>query len=146
MALAGEKLWRLPMEDNYLEILKSPIADLKNTGIATRFGGAITASLFLREFVNTEKVRIAPTATVALLRCALRAVSRCGLSDSSADVNETHLMGPPSPTRCSSARYCVVAWCLVRHMAWGWQCSHVEGVCGCAGGVGAPGHCRPCME
>ena len=65
-SVAGEKLWRLPMEDSYLENLKSPIADLKNTGIANRFGGAITASLFLREFVNTDKVRGAASHRIAL--------------------------------------------------------------------------------
>lgn len=54
--LAGEKLWRLPMEETYREILDSPIADMKNTGIGTRFGGAITASIFLKEFVETDKV------------------------------------------------------------------------------------------
>ena len=54
--VAGEKVWRLPLEDTYMENLSSPIADLKNTGIQNRYGGAITASLFLREFVDTKKV------------------------------------------------------------------------------------------
>ena len=49
--LAGEKLWRMPFEDRYFEGLKSPIADMKNTG--PRAGGAITAALFLQKFVNT---------------------------------------------------------------------------------------------
>lgn len=48
--IAGEKLWRLPMEEKYFEGLKSGIADLKNTG--PRPGGAITAALFLKEFVK----------------------------------------------------------------------------------------------
>ncbi len=47
---AGEKVWRLPLYDEYLDQLKSDIADLKNTG--TRYGGALTAGLFLREFVR----------------------------------------------------------------------------------------------
>lgn len=34
--------------------MKSPIADMKNTG--GRTGGAITAALFLRKFVDTDKV------------------------------------------------------------------------------------------
>ncbi|CAL8466303.1 g5839 [Coccomyxa elongata] len=51
---AGEKIWRMPMEDSYWEQMKSPIADMKNTG--GRMGGAITAALFLREFVDTDKV------------------------------------------------------------------------------------------
>ncbi len=48
--LAGEKLWRMPMEDKYFDGLKSGIADMKNTG--PRPGGAITAALFLKQFVK----------------------------------------------------------------------------------------------
>jgi len=51
---AGEKLWRLPLEDEYMEQLKSSVADMKNTG--TRYGGSITAALYLKEFVDTENV------------------------------------------------------------------------------------------
>lgn len=47
---AGEKLWRMPLEEKYFEGLKSPIADMKNTG--PRAGGAITASLFLKQYVK----------------------------------------------------------------------------------------------
>lgn len=47
---AGEKLWRLPMEEKYFEGLKSGIADFKNTG--PRAGGSITAALFLKQFVK----------------------------------------------------------------------------------------------
>lgn len=48
---AGECFWRLPLVDEYKEQLKSDIADLKHTG--ERFGGSITAALFLQEFVGT---------------------------------------------------------------------------------------------
>jgi leucyl aminopeptidase len=48
--LAGEKLWQMPMEEKYFEGLKSPIADMKNTG--PRPGGSITAALFLKQFVK----------------------------------------------------------------------------------------------
>lgn len=41
---AGEKIWRMPMEEKYFEGLKSNIADMKNTG--PRPGGSITAALF----------------------------------------------------------------------------------------------------
>ncbi|MBF2065821.1 MAG: leucyl aminopeptidase [Calothrix sp. C42_A2020_038] len=47
---AGEKLWRMPMEEKYFEGLKSGIADMKNTG--PRPGGSITAALFLKQFVK----------------------------------------------------------------------------------------------
>ena len=46
----GEKLWQMPMPEEYKEQNKSEIADVKNTG--NRYGGAITAALFLAEFVN----------------------------------------------------------------------------------------------
>ena len=47
---SGEKMWRLPIDDDYKELIKSPIADIKNTG--GRYGGAITAAMFLKEFVG----------------------------------------------------------------------------------------------
>jgi leucyl aminopeptidase len=47
---AGEKVWTMPMEKAYRSKLDSPIADLKNIG--DRYGGAITAALFLAEFTD----------------------------------------------------------------------------------------------
>jgi leucyl aminopeptidase len=47
---SGEKMWRLPAEDEYKEMIKSDIADIKNTG--GRWGGAVTAAMFLKEFVG----------------------------------------------------------------------------------------------
>jgi leucyl aminopeptidase len=49
-ARAGERFWRMPLVDDYRKNLDSDIADIKNTGI--RWGGAIHAALFLREFVG----------------------------------------------------------------------------------------------
>lgn len=46
----GEKMWPLPLAEEYKEELKSPIADLKNVGGS--YGGTITAALFLQEFVG----------------------------------------------------------------------------------------------
>jgi leucyl aminopeptidase len=46
----GEKFWRMPMEESYFEGLSSVVADMKNTG--PRPGGAITAALFLKQFVE----------------------------------------------------------------------------------------------
>lgn len=48
--LAGEKFWEMPLEEAYFDGLKSPLADMKNTG--PRAGGAITAALFLKQFVK----------------------------------------------------------------------------------------------
>ncbi|MBE9158860.1 leucyl aminopeptidase [Nodosilinea sp. LEGE 06152] len=50
-ATAGEKFWRLPMEEKYFDGLKSIVADMKNTG--PRPGGSITAALFLKQFVTS---------------------------------------------------------------------------------------------
>ena len=47
---AGEDMWRLPLNTKLQEQLRSPIADMKNTG--KRYGGAITAGLFLRHFAQ----------------------------------------------------------------------------------------------
>ncbi len=50
-ATAGEKFWRLPCTDDYKEQIKSPIADMMNTG-KNRYGGAISGAMFLKEFVG----------------------------------------------------------------------------------------------
>ncbi len=47
---AGEKMWALPVDEDYRELYKSPIADLANTG--GRYGGAITAAMFVGEFAG----------------------------------------------------------------------------------------------
>ncbi len=46
----GELFWRMPLQSSYKDGLKSPVADLKNTG--PRPGGAITAALFLQDFIR----------------------------------------------------------------------------------------------
>lgn len=50
---AGEKFWELPMEKSYHRLLKSDVADVKNVG--GRYGGSITAGLFLSEFVDDDQ-------------------------------------------------------------------------------------------
>jgi leucyl aminopeptidase len=47
---ADERVWELPLWDEYKELNKSDIADVKNTG--GRSAGSITAGWFLREFVE----------------------------------------------------------------------------------------------
>jgi leucyl aminopeptidase len=47
---AGEKMWRLPLDEEYREIIRSGIADIVNSG--GRYGGAVTAAMFLKEFVG----------------------------------------------------------------------------------------------
>lgn len=48
----GEQVWRMPLEQSYFDGLKSEVADMKNTG--PRWGGAITAALFLEKFVRDD--------------------------------------------------------------------------------------------
>ena len=47
---AGEQMWRMPLLEDLRDQLKSEVADLKHLG--SRYGGSITAALFLREFVG----------------------------------------------------------------------------------------------
>ena len=47
---AGEKMWQLPVDDDYREFYKSSVADLANTG--GRYGGAITGAMFVGEFAG----------------------------------------------------------------------------------------------
>jgi leucyl aminopeptidase len=49
--LTGERAWRLPLDDDFKEGLKSQVADLKNVG--GKWGGAVTAAKFLEQFVGT---------------------------------------------------------------------------------------------
>jgi leucyl aminopeptidase len=51
----GERWWRLPLEESYMEMLKSKTADLVNVG--GRPAGTITAGLFLKQFVDSEKMQ-----------------------------------------------------------------------------------------
>jgi len=51
-ATAGERMWQLPLIDEYRENLKSDVADMNNVG--PRGGGAITAGLFLKEFAGEK--------------------------------------------------------------------------------------------
>jgi leucyl aminopeptidase len=47
---SGEKFWRMPLGEEYAEMIKSDIGDIKNTG--GRYGGAITAAEFLKVFAE----------------------------------------------------------------------------------------------
>jgi leucyl aminopeptidase len=49
--ISGEQFWRLPCTDDYKDQIKSQIADMMNTG-KNRYGGAISAAMFLKEFVG----------------------------------------------------------------------------------------------
>jgi len=48
---SGEKVWELPLEEDYKADMEGTISDLRNVS-KTRSGGAITAALFLKEFID----------------------------------------------------------------------------------------------
>ncbi len=50
LATSGEKFWRMPLADEYYDMIRSDIGDIKNTG--GRWGGAITAAEFLHAFAE----------------------------------------------------------------------------------------------
>ncbi|HJZ58457.1 MAG TPA: leucyl aminopeptidase [Gemmataceae bacterium] len=47
---AGERAWKLPLDASYDEMIRSKVADMRNTG-GSRYGGAITAAKLLQQFV-----------------------------------------------------------------------------------------------
>jgi len=51
-SVAGEEIWRLPLFSSYEKLIESKVADVKNIG--NRWGGTITAGLFLKKFVDPE--------------------------------------------------------------------------------------------
>jgi leucyl aminopeptidase len=51
LPVSGEKFWRMPCTDDYREQIRSQIADIMNIG-NSRYGGATTAAMFLKEFVG----------------------------------------------------------------------------------------------
>ena len=90
----GEKLWQLPLDEEYRKAIRSPIADVKNVG--DRSAGAITAAKFLQEFVeetpwvhidiagvdlcHDEQPFSAKGATGFGVRSLVHLLTRCGLS------------------------------------------------------------------
>ena len=50
LEISGERFWRLPLDDEYRDMIVSQIADIMNTG--GRWGGASTAAIFLKEFAG----------------------------------------------------------------------------------------------
>jgi leucyl aminopeptidase len=49
-AVSGEKIWRMPLDAEYFELIKSDVADIKNTGGAP--AGSVTAAKFLERFAG----------------------------------------------------------------------------------------------
>lgn len=53
--LTGDRVWRLPQDDDFADAIKSDVADMANIGSPTYGGGSITASLFLKNFVSKAR-------------------------------------------------------------------------------------------
>lgn len=49
---AGEKYWRMPLDEAYRKEMDSPVADLRNLGNMGRYGGACSAAGFLERFIE----------------------------------------------------------------------------------------------
>lgn len=47
---AGERFWPMPLPEDYRALIDTPVANVSNSG--PRWGGSLTAGLFLQEFVN----------------------------------------------------------------------------------------------
>lgn len=108
---AGEPSWQLPMWDEYKDQIKSDIADVKNIG--SRGGGAITAAIFLAEFIEGRPGRISTSQAQRTRRWtsgslgAARRACRSGHSSSSCE-------GARADSRPRAARACsVLPWQLI---------------------------------
>jgi leucyl aminopeptidase len=53
--LTGDKLWPLPLEDDYKDAIKSDVADISNTGSKAYLAGTVTATCFLENFVENAR-------------------------------------------------------------------------------------------
>jgi leucyl aminopeptidase len=53
--LTGDKVWQLPLEDDYKDAIKSDVADISNTGSKAYLAGTVTATCFLENFVTKAR-------------------------------------------------------------------------------------------
>lgn len=83
---AGEEMWRLPLIPRLREQLKSPIADMRNTG--DRLGGAITAGLFLKAFAKDTPYVHVDIAGPAAVNSARPAIPKGGTGFAVASILE----------------------------------------------------------
>ena len=88
----------MPMEESYWEQMKSPIADMKNTG--GRMGGAITAALFLKEYVDTDK------ASAPVLICCREFLANAISSDLQKGDSQPHHRHEPNQRPYQACHHC----------------------------------------
>jgi len=70
----GERFWQLPLYDEYKDGLKSDVADMKNAG--SRYAGASTAGIFLKEFINGKKWAHIDIAGTAFINAEIKELSK----------------------------------------------------------------------
>jgi len=78
---SGDDVWPLPLWDEYLEDIRGTFGDVANTG-KNRYGGAITAAMFLRQFVGDYPwmhLDIAPTMTSIEGQCLAKGATGTGV-------------------------------------------------------------------
>lgn len=51
--ISGERVWRMPLDEDYKSLMQSDIADLRNSG-KKRAAGSVTAAIFLQEFIEKK--------------------------------------------------------------------------------------------
>ena len=67
---SADPLWRLPLHKPYAKYIESPVADLNNSG-SKPLAGAITAALFLQEFVDRQRPGRISTSSPGMMRASL---------------------------------------------------------------------------
>ena len=71
----AERFWQLPLYPEHTAAIKSPVADIKNTG-STTGGGAMTAAVFLKEFTDNKNWAHIDIAGPAFLEKEIRGISK----------------------------------------------------------------------
>ena len=92
--VAGDPLWPMPLSDDYFEQLKSEVADMINSG--GRYGGAVTAAMFLKQFVGTTPWAHLDIAATAWIDDPRPWQARGASGVSVRTLVELALSGPPS--------------------------------------------------
>jgi hypothetical protein len=120
---AGEKMWRMPLHDEYKDGIKSDIADLNNIS-SQRGGGAIVAGLFMRDFTGAARGRIstsrAPPSPSANCPSVPRAPRASGCGPSS-PISTRSRAGGRCRAASTSTRTPRPPTARIRRRSWWWR-------------------------
>ena len=95
---SGEQMWRMPLLEELREQIKSDVADVKQAG--DRWGGSITAALFLREFVGGREVGPLRHRGPGVARSAARAGCRPRARRGTACSRSSRMIERAAPLAC----------------------------------------------